>query len=174
MIWSFFFDIVTVIQAGSVVFGTVLAAPLLSSLCEKRRRRGFICMAVGSLFALIATSSAGLWVLAAANAFWVMSSLRGYWLLSEQPLGAVTEGLQAATPEALQNALDNVSEAMVETGQAFWKRFIWIHGHPTQSRALFAPMMGHCLFLYCRNNRDLPILKTMLFREKSKDFRKHP
>ena len=120
MIWSFFFDIVIVIQAGSVVFGTVLAAPLLSSLCEKRRRRGFICMAVKTimLFALIATSSAGLWVLAAANAFWVMSSLRGYWLLSEQPLGAVTEGLQAATPEALQNALDNVSEAMVETGQA--------------------------------------------------------
>ena len=118
MIWSFFFDIVIVIQAGSVVFGTVLAAPLLSNLCEKRRRRGFICMAVGSLFALIATSSAGLWVLAAANAFWVISSLRGYWLLSEQPLGAVTEGLQAATPEALQNALDNVSEAMVETGQA--------------------------------------------------------
>ena len=118
MIWSFFSDIVVVIQVGSVVFGTVLAAPLLSSLSETRRRRGFICMAVGSLFALIATSSAGLWVLAAANAFWVVSSLRGYWLLSEQPLGAVTEGLQAATPEALQNALDNVSEAMVETGQA--------------------------------------------------------
>jgi hypothetical protein len=114
MIWSFFSDIVVVIQVGSVVFGTVLAAPLLSSLCETHRRRGFICMAVGSLFALIATSSAGLWVLAAAN----VSSLRGYWLLSEQPLGAVTEGLQAATPEALQNALDNVSEAMVETGQA--------------------------------------------------------
>jgi hypothetical protein len=118
MIWSFFSDIVVVIQVGSVVFGTLLAAPLLSSLSETRRRRGCICMAVGSLFALIATSSAGLWVLAAANAFWVVSSLRGYWLLSEQPLGAVTEGLQAATPEALQNALDNVSEAMVETGQA--------------------------------------------------------
>jgi hypothetical protein len=117
MIWSFFFDIVVAIQAGSVVF-LVLAAPLISSLCDKRRRRGFICMAVGSLFALIATSSAGLWVLAAANAFWVVSSLRGYWLLSEQPLGAVTEGLQAATPEALQNAFDNVSETMVETGQA--------------------------------------------------------
>ncbi|MDG1006697.1 MAG: hypothetical protein P8P44_00605 [Alphaproteobacteria bacterium] len=118
MIWSFFFDIVVAIQAGSVVFGTLLAAPLVSSLSETRRRRGFICMAVGSLLAFIATSSAGLWVLAAANAFWVVSSLRGYWLLSEQPLGAVTEGIQATTPEALQNALDDVSEAMVETGQA--------------------------------------------------------
>ncbi|MBL6761836.1 MAG: hypothetical protein ISQ19_03980 [PS1 clade bacterium] len=75
-------------------------------------------MAVGSLFALIATSSSGLWVLAAANAFWVASSLRGFWLLSEQPLSAMTETLQVATPEAIQNALDNVSEAMVETGQA--------------------------------------------------------
>ena len=118
MIWSLFSDIVIVIQVGSVVFGTVLAAPLVSSLCETRRRRGFVCMAVGSLFALIATSSAGLWILAAANAFWVLSSLRGYWLLSEKPLGIVTEGLQAATPEVLQNALDNVSGAMVETGQA--------------------------------------------------------
>ena len=118
MIWSFFADIIVVIQVGSVVFGTVLAAPLLSSLSETRRRRGFICMTIGSLFALIATSSAGLWVLAAANAFWVVSSLRGYWLLAEQPLGAVTEGLQAATPEALQNVLDNVSDVIVETGQA--------------------------------------------------------
>lgn len=118
MIWSFFSDIIVVVQVGSVLFGTVLAAPLLSSLAETRRRRGFICMAVGSLFALIATSSAGLWVLAAANAFWVVSSFRGYWLLSEPTLGTVTEGLQAATPEALQNALDNVSEAMVETGLA--------------------------------------------------------
>ena len=117
MIWSFFSDIVVVIQVGSVVFGTVLAAPLVSSLCKKRRRLGFVCMAVGSLFALIATSSAGLWVLAAANAFWVVSSLRGYWLLSEKTLGAATEGLQAVTPEVLQNALDNVSEAIVETGQ---------------------------------------------------------
>ena len=75
-------------------------------------------MAVGSLLSLIATSSAGLWILAAANAFWVLSSLRGYWLLSEKPLGIVTEGLQAATPEVLQNALDNVSGAMMETGQA--------------------------------------------------------
>lgn len=118
MIWSFSSDIVVVVQVGSVTFGTVLAAPLLSSLSEKRRRRGFICMAVGSLLALIATFSAGLWVLAAANAFWIVSSLRGYWLLSEQPLGTVTQGLQAAAPEVLQNALDNVSEAMVETGQA--------------------------------------------------------
>ncbi len=118
MIWSFFSDIVVVIQVGSVIFGTVLAAPLLSSLCEKRRRKGFACMAVGSLFALIATSSSGLWVLAAANAFWVASSLRGFWLLSDQPLSAMTETLQVATPEAIQNALDNVSEAMVETGQA--------------------------------------------------------
>ena len=118
MIWSFLSDIIIVIQVGSVLFGTVLAAPLISSLCEKRRRRGFLCMTVGSLLALLATSSAGLWVLAAANAFWVISSLRGYWLLSEQSLGTVTEGLQAATPESLQNALDNVSGAMVETGQA--------------------------------------------------------
>jgi len=118
MIWSFFSDIVVVVQVGSVVFGTVLAAPLVSSLSETRRRRGFICMAVGSLFALFATSSAGLWVLAAANAFWVISSLRGYWILSEQTLGTVTEGLQTATPEALQKALDNVSDMMVETGQA--------------------------------------------------------
>lgn len=118
MIWSFFSDIVILIQLGSVMFGTVLAAPLLSSLCAKNRRRGFACMAIGSLFALIATLSSGLWVLAAANAFWVASSLRGFWLLTEQPLGSVTEGLQAAAPEALQNALDNMSEAMVETGQA--------------------------------------------------------
>jgi hypothetical protein len=118
MIWSFFSDIVVVIQVGSVVFGTVLAAPLLSSLSETRRRRGFICMVVGSLFALIATSSAGLWVLAASNIFWVITSLRGYWLLSEQDYATVTENVQAATPEALQNALDNVSDTMVETGQA--------------------------------------------------------
>ena len=74
-----------------------------------------------SLFSLIATSSAGLWVLAAANAFWIISSLRGYWLLPEQTLGIVTEGLQTATPEALQKALDNVSDTMVETGEAVLK-----------------------------------------------------
>lgn len=118
MIWTFFSEIVVLVQVGSVVFGTVLAAPLLSSLCEKRRRMGFICMAIGSLFALIATSASGLWVLAAANAFWVASSLRGFWLLSDQPISVMTETLQATTPEAVQIALDNMSDAMVETGQA--------------------------------------------------------
>ena len=33
-------------------------------------------------------------------------------------MGPVTEGLQAAAPEVLQNALDNMSGAMAETGQA--------------------------------------------------------
>lgn len=75
-------------------------------------------MGIGSLFALVATSSSGLWVLAAANAFWVASSLRGFWLLSDRPMGPVAEGLQAAAPEVLQNALDNMSGAMAETGQA--------------------------------------------------------
>ena len=118
MIWTFLSNIVVLVQVGSVIFGTVLAAPLLSSLCAKRRRLGFVCMAVGSLFAFTATSASGLWVLAAANAFWVASSLRGFWLLSDRPISVVTETLQATTPEAVQIALDNMTDAMVETGQA--------------------------------------------------------
>lgn len=74
-------DPVVVMQIITVFFGTIMAAPLLSSLDARRRRIGFVCMMLGSLAALLATASAGLWILVAANAFWTMSSLRGFWLL---------------------------------------------------------------------------------------------
>ena len=70
-------------QVSAVLFGTLLAAPLLSSLDATRRRLGFVCMAVGSLSALVATGFSGLWILAFANFFWFGSSLRGFVLLSQ-------------------------------------------------------------------------------------------
>ncbi len=73
MQWLSFSEIIVLIQIGAVLFGTVLAA-LLSSLSPKQRRHGFVCMAIGSLFSLLATGSAGLLVLSFANAFWFFSS----------------------------------------------------------------------------------------------------
>ncbi|MGC6534926.1 MAG: hypothetical protein ACON4V_05205 [Parvibaculales bacterium] len=68
---------------SAVLFGTLLAAPLLLSLDATRRRLGFVCMAVGSLSALVATGFSGLWILAFANFFWFGSSLRGFIVLSQ-------------------------------------------------------------------------------------------
>lgn len=121
MKWPFFPEIIILVQFGSVLFGTGLAAPLLSSLNEKNRLYGFICMALGSLFSLIATASVGLWVLALANGFWFFSSLRGWWLLADstpKSLQVISDTLPDAPTELVNHALDNMSDALVETGQA--------------------------------------------------------
>ena len=121
MQWLFSSEMATLAQAGSVVFGTFLAAPLLSSLSKKRRRHGFVCMAAGSLFSLMATSSAGLYVLALANAFWFFSSLRGWWLLAAethiiQPSSEPSKPFVAA--EIVSQAAETVVDAISETAKA--------------------------------------------------------
>lgn len=120
MEWLLFSDIIVWVQCGAVLFGTVLAAPLLSSLSQKHRENGFVCMAVGSMFSLLATASAELLVLSFANAFWFFSSLRGWWLLRSNskinPL-ASTEATPIAAAEVVSKAVETVAEAITETAK---------------------------------------------------------
>lgn len=110
-------DLIVLAQIGSVIFGTILAAPLLSSLDAKRRRAGFLCMMIGSFASLSVTAAAGLWILALANMFWAISSFRGFWILQSamhneaaQPASTLQELLdQPAMPLPAASALADVS-----------------------------------------------------------------
>ena len=120
MEWFLFSDIVVWVQFGAVLFGTVLAAPLLSSLSTEHRRYGFICMAVGSLFSLLATASVGLLVLSFANAFWFFSSVRGWWLLNHHQQGNIRPSVESSTlaaAEVVSKAVETVAGAITETAQ---------------------------------------------------------
>lgn len=70
-------DFMSFLQMGAVIFGTVIAAPLISSDGEKARRYGFASMFIGNSFALLIHVDLSLWVLAAASCFWGVMSLRG-------------------------------------------------------------------------------------------------
>ena len=132
MKWLLFSNIVVWIQFGAVLFGTVLAAPLLSSLSPKQRQHGFVCMAIGSMFSLIATASAGLWVLSFANAFWFFSSLRGWWLLqmpqSHHFLSAA-DAAPLAAAEVVSKAVETVVEAITDTAQTA-AEVVHLENHP--------------------------------------------
>lgn len=116
-------DFIVMAQFGTVIFGTILAAPLLSSLETKRRRAGFICMMLGSFSALIATAMSGLWVLVAANAFWIVSSMRGFWQLQRamrHEAGQTACLLKAGAPKeilpSLQLVVPQQNNVMPEPG----------------------------------------------------------
>ena len=119
MEWLLLSNIIIIIQLGSVIFGTALAAPLLSSLSPIRRRYGFICMAIGSMFSLLATASAGLLVLSFANGFWFLSSVRGWWLLSHQNIyqASKPETAPLVATEVVSKAAEVVAEVITETVQ---------------------------------------------------------
>ena len=119
MEWLLLSNIIIIIQLGSVIFGTALAAPLLSSLSPIRRRYGFKCMAIGSMFSLLATASAGLLVLSFANGFWFLSSIRGWWLLSHQNTHPISqaETVTLVATEAVSKAAEVVAEVITETVQ---------------------------------------------------------
>lgn len=105
-------------QVSAVLFGTLLAAPLLSSLDATRRRLGFVCMAVGSLSALVATGLSGLWILAFANFFWFGFSLRGFIVLSQSTADVAppmaeqqimqSEGAFAVVAEAVEQTVTDI------------------------------------------------------------------
>lgn len=101
-------------QVSAVLFGTLLAAPLLSSLDATRRRLGFVCMAVGSLSALVATGFSGLWILAFANFFWFGSSLRGFVLLSQLTIDIAPPMAEQQIMQS-ESALSVVAEAVEQT-----------------------------------------------------------
>ena len=114
-------DLIVLAQIGSVIFGTILAAPLLSSLDAKRRRAGFLCMMIGSFASLSVTAAAGLWILALANMFWAISSFRGFWILhsalrneSAQNGFLATLETPAQAASALQELLDQPAIALPE------------------------------------------------------------
>ena len=101
-------------QVSAVLFGTLLAAPLLSSLDATRRRLGFVCMAVGSLSALVATGFSGLWILAFANFFWFGSSLRGFIVLSQSTADVAPPMAEQQIMQS-ESAFAVVAEAVEQT-----------------------------------------------------------
>lgn len=102
-------------QVSAVLFGTLLAAPLLSSLDATRRRLGFVCMAVGSLSALVATGFSGLWILAFANFFWFGSSLRGFIVLSQSTADVAPPPMAEQQIMQSESAFAVVAEAVEQT-----------------------------------------------------------
>ncbi|MDC0131457.1 hypothetical protein OAI24_01170 [Alphaproteobacteria bacterium] len=71
-------DTVFLAQAASLVFGTVLAAPLMASVDNKSRHWGFMAMMLGALSALIVHIAFSLWLFAGASVFWFLMSVRGW------------------------------------------------------------------------------------------------
>lgn len=85
-------------QLCAVFFGTVMAAPLLSSSRVDRRRWGFTMMMLGSLFALFIHVKLALWVLAAASVFWFIMALRGWFVtLVDVAPAEIVETVASAT-----------------------------------------------------------------------------
>jgi len=72
------FEFSSFLQAGAVLFGTAIAAPLVSSDNKKSRLWGFVAMLAGSLFSLALHISLSLWIMVLASLFWAIMSVRGY------------------------------------------------------------------------------------------------
>ena len=66
--------ILDIIQISSVLFGTLLAAPLIVSKKHKKRMFGLSAIATGSILAMIVQLNAGLYYFFFASAFWVLNS----------------------------------------------------------------------------------------------------
>ena len=66
--------ILEIIQIISVIFGTLIAAPLIVSKKYNKRLLGLIAVAMGSILAMIVQLYAGLYYFFFASAFWLLSS----------------------------------------------------------------------------------------------------
>jgi len=67
-------DSLTILQIGSVFFGTVLAAPLIISKKINKRILGYSAMSTGSFLAIVVQIYAGLYVFVFANFYWLLNS----------------------------------------------------------------------------------------------------
>ena len=66
--------ILEIIQIISVVFGTLIAAPLIVSKKLNKRLLGLIAVAMGSILAMIVQLYAGLYYFFFASDFWLLNS----------------------------------------------------------------------------------------------------
>ena len=66
-----------IIQILSVVFGTLVAAPLIVSKKAKKRLIGLLAVVAGSSFAIIVQVYLGLYYFVFANAFWLLNACNG-------------------------------------------------------------------------------------------------
>ena len=66
--------ILEIIQIISVVFGTLIAAPLIVSKKYNKRLLGLIAIAMGSILAMIVQLNAGLYYFFFASTFWLLNS----------------------------------------------------------------------------------------------------
>ena len=66
-----------IIQILSVVFGTLVAAPLIVSKKAKKRLIGLLAVIAGSSFAIIVQLYLGLYYFVFANAFWLLNAGNG-------------------------------------------------------------------------------------------------
>ena len=65
------------IQLLSVIFGTLIAAPLVVSKKAKKRMIGLSAVIAGSTFAIIVQLYLGLYYFVFANAFWLLNAGNG-------------------------------------------------------------------------------------------------
>ena len=65
------------IQLLSVIFGTLIAAPLVVSKKAKKRMIGLSSVIAGSSFAIIVQLYLGLYYFVFANAFWLLNASNG-------------------------------------------------------------------------------------------------
>ena len=65
------------IQLLSVIFGTLIAAPLVVSKKAKKRMIGLSAVIAGSSFAIIVQLYLGLYYFVFANAFWLLNDGNG-------------------------------------------------------------------------------------------------
>jgi len=66
-----------IIQLLSVLFGTLVAAPLVVSKKAKKRLFGFFAVITGSIFAIIVQFYLGLYYFVFANLFWLLNACNG-------------------------------------------------------------------------------------------------
>ena len=65
------------IQLLSVIFGTLIAAPLVVSKKAKKRMIGLSAVIAGSSFAIIVQLYLGLYYFVFANSFWLLNACNG-------------------------------------------------------------------------------------------------
>ena len=66
-----------IIQLLSVLFGTLIAAPLIVSKKAKKRIVGLFAVISGSFFAIIVQLYLGLYYFDFANVFWLLNACNG-------------------------------------------------------------------------------------------------
>lgn len=101
-------DVGALLQSGAVLFGTVLAAPLLTGDNKKHRFYGFSAMLIGNTFALALHVNLSLWIFSAASIFWALMSMRGIWL--NRPSLDEKSAAVSQSPEAVHILPDAVPD----------------------------------------------------------------